>query len=796
MDPAHERQKEHHGVIGCAFGPSIAVLSVERPLGDIALRQHPAPCVFPRTRILCLLAVVLGVGLSWALPALLARADAYATIAPGPVVGSSGLPDGRVYEQVSPVQKNGNYVASGGLPAVEHDGYAAAAADGNALLFLGSGAMGHAVSGVLGPYVARRSATGWSTESALPAQLGVVTAFGDAQDLVPSVDFSRFVFGSGPLYSPEQPLGPARSVNLYLTEDPFVAPAWLGKPTTANPIPKPGENTGEHNIVIAGQSPSLSTVYFSFSGTLTPEDSSRAANVGDGTGSKHTDPWGFYEWSEGTLRSAGVLPDGTLSPFGAVPAAMAGESHNTSLGEAAGFANEVSADGSRAFFVSPDPVASQVTDPSGCEAEGPCSSSPPELYERVTAPSGAKSTVLVSRSDLPGHEGEPAPDGPVSVPSATIVIGGAVDEGDVYASADGSIAFFASTDRLTASAPEDTTAKEYRFDLATQTVEYLPGVVGPIVAAAHDGSDFLFENTATTPDQLDLWRAGPEGGQVTPVAPLPAVEDIGAPYEGNLGVEARASTDGSVFMFDTNAPIPGFQNNTAGFGQVYRYDAGTDSLTCVSCQPAGVAATGNAYISYDNRGAVSNDSPRSTVDSRAMSADGGRIFFDSPDPLVPRASNGRRNVYEWERDGEGTCASADGCLYLISSGTSSEDSFFLDNSESGDDVFFNTSSGLNPADTDEAYDAYDARVPHPGDQTPPSAPPPCEASGCAPFAPEPELFGAPASSTITTDGNLVTRVASKPKSKPKPKPKPCKKRRKHRCRRASAHRSTTKRRGR
>ena len=51
-----------------------------------------------------------------------------------------------------------------------------------------------------------------------------------------------------------------------------------------------------------------------------------------------------------------------------------------------------------------------------------------------------------------------------------------------------------------------------------------------------------------------------------------------------------------------------------------------------------------------------------------------------------------------------------GCIGLISSGTSSQESAFLDASENGDDVFFLTAAQLVPADTDDAYDIYDAHV--------------------------------------------------------------------------------------
>jgi hypothetical protein len=68
-------------------------------------------------------------------------------------------------------------------------------------------------------------------------------------------------------------------------------------------------------------------------------------------------------------------------------------------------------------------------------------------------------------------------------------------------------------------------------------------------------------------------------------------------------------------------------------------------------------------------------------------------------------------VYEWEAYGEGSCASIaqdGGCLYLISSGTSSEQSYFGDASANGNDVFFFTRQALAPTDDDDLVDVYDA----------------------------------------------------------------------------------------
>ncbi len=74
-----------------------------------------------------------------------ASVGAYATIEGPPVFSSApGLPDGRVYEQVSPANKNGNEAGADTESALvgvrNHYGYVSP--DGDAVLFEGTGPMG------------------------------------------------------------------------------------------------------------------------------------------------------------------------------------------------------------------------------------------------------------------------------------------------------------------------------------------------------------------------------------------------------------------------------------------------------------------------------------------------------------------------------------------------------------------------------------------------------------------------------------------------------------------------------
>ena len=240
--------------------------------------------------------------------------------------------------------------------------------------------------------------------------------------------------------------------------------------------------------------------------------------------------------------------------------------------------------------------------------------------------------------------------------------------------------------------------------------------VGQIVATDADGSSFAFVTPAKWGPpraELDLWSAGPGGGSVTPITQLPGPpERVGETEIGDAAVDADVERWLGARVPRPASSMPG-GFNSGGFKQIYRYDAPANTLGCVSCPPHGVIPTGDAAMSpaasrVKLKNAVENADRhsrvgRSSVVSPPMAV---RVFFDTPDPLVPQDTNTGspdsniprmasrmcrgRDVYEWEN----------GVVYLISSGKSPRDSYFLDNSENGDDVFFATTEGLVPGDTD------------------------------------------------------------------------------------------------
>jgi hypothetical protein len=196
---------------------------------------------------------------------------------------------------------------------------------------------------------------------------------------------------------------------------------------------------------------------------------------------------------------------------------------------------------------------------------------------------------------------------------------------------------------------------------------------------------------------------------------------------------SRTTPSGVTFLFESRANLTGFDSH--GFVEIYRYDFAQDRLDCLSCSPAGTPPTSDASLQsiaesqpsllpFSARAKIANQSP-----------DGRRVFFQTPEQLVIGDTDGKLDVYEWEEEGLGSCATPSGCIYLISSGESASPDFLYSMSATGDDVFFRTSDLLLPRDVEATVSIYDARVD--GGFAEPSKPVPCtEGETCRP-APTP-----------------------------------------------------------
>jgi hypothetical protein len=361
-----------------------------------------------------------------------------------------------------------------------------------------------------------------------------------------------------------------------------------------------------------------------------------------------------------------------------------------------------------------------------------------------------------------------------------------VSAGPAYwraATADGSEVFYTEGEDL------------YRFDVESETREALTsgaaGVLGTLGIATENGSYVYFvaggvladnengnkEKAEVGEGNLYEWH----NGETIFVARLSIGSEYDeydwrdfyrsnpdvAPAAGEKG--SRVTPDGTTVLFASRARLTSYDNT--GQGELYLYDATSGTLTCVSCNPSGAPATSEVYLAGNP--SIVAVPERDAFLTRNLSEGGSRVFFQTQEALVQQDTNEQMDVYEWEREGTGGpdgCSRSSasfsersgGCLYLISTGESSDPSYFGDASADGSDVFFFTRQSLVSQDRDENDDLYDARVE--GGIAAQNPPPPasCTGEGClGPVDPVP-AFGAPSNATFAGAGNLKP-----PPAKPK-----------------------------
>ncbi len=273
-----------------------------------------------------------------------------------------------------------------------------------------------------------------------------------------------------------------------------------------------------------------------------------------------------------------------------------------------------------------------------------------------------------------------------------------------------------------------------------------------------------------------------------------ATDWTGTPLEvfaGFVPKSAFVSKDGQTLLFLSREKLSAYDSE--GAPELYRFHVGDPALDCVSCPAAGEGpGKGPTLGSIHFPGSITPLLAHvAMVESRNLSSDGKRVFFESAEALVPGDTNNGQagcpgvgirltpacqDVYEWEAPGTGSCTTGgpaysplnEGCLYLISSGKSPYPSFFADASENGNDAFFFTRQSLVGQDEDELQDVYDARVGGGLAAQNQVAPQPCEGSeACHGPYPAPPAEGSAASAGFSGPSD--------------PKPKHSKKGKKHKA---------------
>ena len=257
-------------------------------------------------------------------------------------------------------------------------------------------------------------------------------------------------------------------------------------------------------------------------------------------------------------------------------------------------------------------------------------------------------------------------------------------------------------------------------------------VANSVLASNANGNG---QTAQTAQPNLYLVKTATSGDPVTFLATLGGSDSC----DWSAGcLSARVPSNGKYIAFTSTSALTSYNNN--GQPEIFLSDASADGPDCVSCIPSGAAATSGAGIAGPEISGIN-----STVDyPERYVSDSGQVFFNTADALLPTATNDAQNVYEYEA----------GQLRLISTGTSSADSLYLDSTPSGNDVFFVTSQALVPQDSDGAYDIYDARVGG-GFPAAPTPKPPCQGDSCQPPPSTPPVTPVAGSVTFVGPGNAT-----------------------------------------
>jgi hypothetical protein len=661
---------------------------------------------------------------------------------------SEHLPDCRAYEQVSPVEK-------GGLDAVAlqpPEPTQSAPCGAGEICTIAYMNVGAAFGGARGnefsnAYIAARTPEGWRTTALTPPtpqapanSLAKVTyAFsGDLSQAVLRVPLQQLTEGA-----------PAGVYNLYARQ----GDGSYSLVTASAPAEPPQSGCGD--CFEAQDVPAFAGASSDFGHVIFEANDSLVVGA-PGAGVEN-----LYETVAGRVRLVGILPDDTIPPGGAT--AGGGITINERTHE---LEHAISADGSRVLFEA-------AADGGGPDAQ---QAGDIELFDRI----GGARTVEISA---------PAPGAQPSKCETEERVCDAQPAKFWAASEDGSVVYFTSKAALT---KESRTGPEhgenpgndlYRYDVDTGTLTDLSvdandpngaSVLG-VVGASADGSYvyfvatgelgatnepeaalvsglpklYVWHKTAEVVPQLRFIAAlqaptGKEEANIEAMRGLPYHSDVADWTSRPTESQAYLTPDGRHLAFMSVKPLTGYENKDRITGEadheVFEYSAETGQLVCASCDPGGAPPLGSAFIgaTLGERASTPFHQPRS------LSDDGSRLFFSSPDPLVPGLAGGSVKIFEYE----------DGSAQPISGMQAGGEYVFLDASASGNDVFFATREQLAPTDIDELADVYDARVD--GGLPAPVAPTPCQGSACEGSPNPPPLFSSPTSSSFVGPGNPPT----------------------------------------
>jgi hypothetical protein len=652
------------------------------------------------------------------------------------------LPECRAYELVSPpgAEKEGANIST-------YPSRTQSSLDGDGIVFQSTTPYGPLAGAETAgaEYLARRGDQGWSSYPINPEQGSMpFSLFTSALYQAISPDLSKGV------YFALTPVVPGHSnveqvANLYLRQDLLTSQVGSYELLSDSVAPVATETEIfklKDGVVFGGASADWSHIAFETTHDLTSETLGLPSELPKA-----------YEWNNGIVRLAGILPDGTPAEGSVIGRGVGAAGESVEKEEIYGLwsNNAISRDGSRVIFTGwPISKAAGISN-------GPAIG---KLYMRID---GQKTIQLNASERSQPYSPQPAE--------------------FFAASTDGSKVFFATSEALTDDAKIGATYT-YMYDINAPQGHHLT-LIGErgslsdqnsgVVGVSDDGSYVYFITESSLlpglpkieapAERLYLWHDGTVR-YVASASDVTANSYAGLDWgERNVyfsGHAFRVSPDGKTIMFDASnrddAKRLGFDTlagpgNTctgkqsgAGFEhcfEVYAYNADSNQLMCASCNPTGAAPTSDAKIEEFANGFGVDQ--RMQYLSNAMSNDGRYVFFDTPEALVAGDVNGRIDAYEYDTSTRQ--------VHLISSGTCGCDSRFADASPDGKNVFITTRQRLVHVDVDGSVDLYDARVNGgiAGQNVPP--PVPCTGEECQGPVPSPPIVSLPASSTFAGVAN-------------------------------------------
>jgi hypothetical protein len=667
---------------------------------------------------------------------------------------SSGLPDCRVYEQVTPSNKNAAaWTIGANSTELENGGGAslwAVSELGNRLVLFSTTPFGAPDPGswdTFQPQLVQRTSGGWQSTPLPPAINPSVDPFNFEGVLAEPLfgytpDFSTLAFRSEYRLSSrdqdEQAVG--RDVYIYHPERPeagFELATCPPAPGGSGTPPDCSENASLEARA-PGAAPRMSTD----GSTLIFEDAETflAGNgqplFPDASGEQ------IYANHDGTIQWVS-------QPLSTVPEGATQVSGPVSFYETVGRSNAVSENGSRVFF----------------SAGGFFSG---RIYVRINN----ESTLEVSRS----RGGS-----------------GTAEEVRFFgASADGNRALIGTTQQLLPSAPggpasDPNTVKDFylwnydpQSDPSNEGPEALTRLTGLTQVGfgpSPDGeevSNVLGFNPAMTRVYFtvgsnlylaELPAGEPSAGTLRWVAAIGTSSCLNEALGGGsvYGICARTSPDGRYLAFESSEQLTSGDNDSST--DVYLYDAQTHVLERASVGESGGNGPLDATLFGDSIGFANT---RQVTNS-------GELFFVTDEELTSGDVNQKQDVYAYSPSA--------GSASLISGGHGPFNSIFAGSGNEGRDIYFFTGDGLVPGDTGEDIDVYDARV---DGGFPSSAETPCEVLNgeCQGGAPPAPASSGSATAAFSGPGNQVKKAT---KAKPHKKKKHKKKKHKKKSHKKKSH---------